>query len=68
MIRLEQLRLDARMTPDDLGAKVGITGRAIRYIEAEGRTSTKTLWALADELNVKPSELLLPAYPTKDAA
>jgi transcriptional regulator with XRE-family HTH domain len=67
VIRLEQLRLDARMTPEELGAKVGMTGRGIRYIESSGSTSAKTLWKLADALDVKPSELLLPAVPPESS-
>jgi transcriptional regulator with XRE-family HTH domain len=68
VIRLEQLRLDARLTPEQLGEQVGLTGRTIRRIEYEHTASAPTLWKLADALDARPSELLLPAATPREAA
>lgn len=61
---LERLRMDARMTRDDLAAKSGIPVRTIRALERDGIRSPRleTLVPLADALSgpgavVAPSEL-----------
>jgi transcriptional regulator with XRE-family HTH domain len=56
---VRQLRLQARMTPEDLSAKSNVSVRAIRNLES-GDTSQprdNTILQLAEALNVAPDEL-----------
>jgi len=68
VIRLEQLRLDARMTPEDLGTKSGVAPNTIRRIESGRGAHVATLGKLADALEVNPSELLQEVQPLEPAA
>lgn len=61
MRRLEQLRLDARLTPEELGERCDVTGMTVRRLEAGKRARVDTLGKLADYFEVRPSELLQPA-------
>jgi transcriptional regulator with XRE-family HTH domain len=69
MTRLEQLRVDARMTRDELSARSGVTSRTIHRLE-NGQVAGKvsTLVALADVLKARPSELLQAALPPQERA
>lgn len=68
MIRLEQLRLDARLTPEQLGEKAGVHGGTVRRIEAGHGAQVTTLGKLADCFDVKPSELLRQVPEPAEAA
>lgn len=57
MTRLEQLRIDACLTPEQLGAEAGLAGMTVRRIEAGERTTPKTLGKLARYFEVRASEL-----------
>lgn len=61
MTRLEQLRLDAHMTREQLAEKSGIPERTIRNIESGAASSAhdSTVIALARALKQTPSELAL---------
>jgi transcriptional regulator with XRE-family HTH domain len=63
--RLQQLRLDAHLSLDELDALSGVSSEQIRRIEAGTTTNPRvpTLVALATALNAKPSELLMDALP-----
>ncbi|MEJ7786661.1 MAG: helix-turn-helix transcriptional regulator [Solirubrobacteraceae bacterium] len=62
MIRLEQLRLDAQLSPEALGKQAGVAPKAIRRLEADkGTVQVATLGKLADRFKVPASELLQPA-------
>jgi len=63
--RLEQLRIDASLTPDELADQVGMAGNTIRRLEAGQRARVSTLTRLAAFFGVRASELLLDA---EDAA
>lgn len=62
MTRLEQLRLDALLTPEQLGQMCKVSGRQIRRIEAGdvGRVRMSTLAKLSTHFAVPASELLGP--------
>jgi len=68
MIRLEKLRLDARMTPEQLGEAAGVHGGTIRRLEAGKSARVATLGKLADFFEVAPSELLADVGPAQEAA
>lgn len=63
MLRLEQLRLDAGMTREQLGARAGISNKTIGRAEQGAGARVDTLVKLAEALDARPSELLLPAAP-----
>ena len=71
MRRIQQLRIDAHLSRDELAAKAGVSAEQIRSFEI-GETANprvQTLVALAGVLKVKPSELLMDAIgPTEAAA
>jgi transcriptional regulator with XRE-family HTH domain len=57
--RLEQLRLDALLTPEALSQDTGVSPRTIRRLEKDGHgAQVATLGKLAARFDVKPSELL----------
>lgn len=75
MIRLQQLRIDAKLTPRELGERSGVSHATVLNIEKGKGAKVETLHSLADALNadgleppVRPSELLLPVDPTRAAA
>lgn len=61
--RLEQLRLDAHLSPEALGKLANVSGVTIRSYEsgAQDRPHVGPLGKLADHFNVPASELLQPA-------
>lgn len=65
MIRLEQLRLDARLSIAELAEKAGVAHATVLRIESGKGAHVDTLGKLADALSVfsavSPSELLRPA-------
>lgn len=64
MTRLEQARLDRLLSTEKLGELANVTGDTIRDLESGKRVArVDTLGKLAKVLDLKPSELLLPAYP-----
>jgi transcriptional regulator with XRE-family HTH domain len=68
VIRLQQLRLDSLLSVEDLARKAGVSGGAIRRLEAEkGIAQIGTLEKLSKHFGVRPSELLLPVTE-KEAA
>lgn len=70
MIRLQQKRLDAFLTVDELAEKAGVSPKTIRNLEEGRGARVETLKKLSETLKVAPSELLrgVPEYPVKDAA
>ena len=73
MIRLEQLRLDARLNTMQLAEKSGVARNTIARIESGKSAHVETLGKLADALStdehrVQPSELLRPAVWLEVAA
>jgi transcriptional regulator with XRE-family HTH domain len=65
MIRLQQLRLDAGLSPQRLGELAGVSDDTIRSIERRLNTNPQvaTLTALAAIFGARPSELLMDALP-----
>lgn len=61
MIRLQQLRLDAHLTPEQLAAATGVAAATIRRLESGHGGQVATLGRLADHFGVRASELLRPA-------
>ncbi len=68
MTRLEQLRLDKRMTPEQLGEAAGVSGMTVRRCEASKPTRVTSLAKLAEYLDATASELQQPARFQRDAA
>jgi transcriptional regulator with XRE-family HTH domain len=62
MTRLEQLRLDAGMSYNDLAASTKVSPRTIRNIESGVTVSVKSLARLSTHFGIPASQLLLPAY------
>lgn len=58
MILLEKLRVDALLTPEQLGERVGLAGGTIRRIEQGKGAHMGTLRKLVDWARVPASELL----------
>lgn len=62
MTRLEQLRLDRLLSPEQLAKETGLHADTIRDLEARRveRPRVSTLRALAEFFEVPPSQLLQP--------
>ncbi len=68
MNRLQQLRIDERMTVPQLADRIGVSSKTIYNLEAGKGASLDTLSKLADVFEVKPSSLLRPAFDDTDVA
>lgn len=69
MIRLQQLRTDAGLSPTQLGEAAGVSHATISRIESGKGAHAGTLRKLADALGAQPSDLLRPAvWPDREAA
>ena len=68
MTRLEQLRLDKGLTALQLADRAGVAHKTIYNIEAGKGANVATLVKLADALEARPSELLMPAIPPSEKA
>ena len=68
MTRLEQLRVDAHLTPEELGEATGISGMTIRRLEKGHKAHVKTLARLSTYFAVPASQLLLPVTVELDPA
>lgn len=69
MNRVQQLRIDARLTPTQLAEKTGVSRRTIERIESGKGARVETLGALADFFNVPASTLTMSALgPDREAA
>lgn len=72
MTRLQQLRIDAGLTVQQLADKADVPASAVYRLESGKGTRMDRLTALAKVLKVRPSELLLasvaPAETTGEAA
>lgn len=71
MTRLEQLRIDAKLSVKELAAAAGVSHQTILNLEQRKSTNpqVETLHKLAKPLGATPSELLRPAVwppPTPD--
>lgn len=66
MIRLEQLRVDAKLTPEELGKLAGVAGMTVRRIEDGKPAFPSTLGKLADFFNVPASDLTREALPVSE--
>lgn len=68
MTRLEQLRLDAGLTPEQLAEETAVSSRTIRRIEAGHGAWVQTLDKLAKRFAVPTSDLRRPALPVAERA
>lgn len=68
MNRLEQMRLDALLTPEQVADRTGVSAKTIRRAESGTKPRLSTLRPLAEFFEVQPSELLAPAVFEQDAA
>ena len=59
---LTELRYDAGLSPEELGAEVKVSGRSIRRYEDGTRPKPQVAKAIADRFGVSPLEL----WPIKD--
>jgi transcriptional regulator with XRE-family HTH domain len=65
-LNVAKLRFDAGLTPEGLGAEIGISGRTIRRIEEGHVPGPAVAKKIADHFGVTPSELF--PIPTTEAA
>jgi DNA-binding XRE family transcriptional regulator len=64
VIRLEQLRIDAHLTAQQLADAAGVSYQTVLNIEDGKGAQVATLHKLANALgDARPSELLMPAVP-----
>lgn len=63
-LSIARRRFDAGLTPEELGAKIGISGRTIRRIEAGHVPGPAVAKKIADHFKVKPSDI----WPVEKAA
>ena len=68
MTRLEQLRVDAGLTPEQLAERVGVSNRTICRLERGHSGRIRTLRLLADFFEVPASDLTREALPVKATA
>lgn len=61
MTRLQQLRLDAHLSVAALALRAGVSRQTIYTAERTAAANDTTLFKLADALDARASELLLPA-------
>lgn len=62
MTRLEQLRIDARLTRQELAKRAGVSLQTVINIEDGKGAQVDTLHKLAAPLKATPSELTRPAW------
>lgn len=55
--KLQQLRIDRGMSPNDLGYVSGVSGKTIRYVEAGHVPSPRVQFAIAQTFDLLPSDL-----------
>jgi transcriptional regulator with XRE-family HTH domain len=68
MTRLEQLRIDAGLTPESLADRAHVGSRTIRRIEAGHGARLETLVRLGEFFRVPPSDLIREALPVGSQA
>lgn len=56
-IRLTELRINAGMSPNDLGYRAGVSGKTIRRIEAGHVPTPRVQYAIAQIFNLQPTDL-----------
>lgn len=55
--QLKELRINRGLSPEQLGHKVGISGRTIRRIEEGNRPTARVMFALAQEFECEVVDL-----------
>jgi transcriptional regulator with XRE-family HTH domain len=55
--RLKQLRVNRGLSPEQLGSRVGVSGRTIRRVEEGGRPTVRTMFLLAKEFDCEVVDL-----------
>ncbi len=68
MNRLQQLRLDERLTVDEVAKRADVPAGVIYRLEQGKGTTVERLGRVADVFEVQPSTLLRPAFDEERAA
>lgn len=55
--KLKELRINRGLSPEQLGGKLGISGRTIRRVEEGKRPTVRTMFALAREFDCEVTDL-----------
>jgi DNA-binding XRE family transcriptional regulator len=55
--RLQELRINAGMSPNDLGYRAGVSGKTIRMVEAGHVLSPRVQFVIAQVFDLNPTEL-----------
>lgn len=55
--KLQELRVNAGMSPNDLGWRAGVSGKTIRYAEAGHTPSPRVQFAIAEIFGLLPTDL-----------
>lgn len=65
--RLRRLRVDEGLTPEELGEKVGVSGRTIRRVEDGAAPTVRVAHAIATHFGTKTSEFWRPDALAEEA-
>lgn len=56
--QLKELRLNAGLSPEQLGARVGVSGMTIRRVErGQCQPTPRTMFLIAQEFGLRPTDL-----------
>lgn len=55
--RVREIRVNRGLSPEDLGRRVGVSGRTIRRIEDGKHPNVRTMFAIAQEFDVEVTDL-----------
>lgn len=55
--RLKELRINRGLSPEQLGARVGVSGMTIRRVEGGKHPTVRTMFLLAQEFDCKVVDL-----------
>lgn len=60
--KLQALRINAGMSPNDLGYRAGVSGKTIRHVEAGHMPLPRTQFAIAEVFDLLPLDI----WPLRD--
>jgi len=55
--KLRELRINRGLSPEQLGAKVGVSGHTIRRVEQGSHAMPRTMFLIAREFDLLPTDI-----------